>query len=228
LKGAYQEILMARARYPEVPYRGEAEEEPVGRWSRARAPQGPRRWIWVLLLVFMVPLLLGAAVAVFAGRPIAFEVVRRMTVRKLPGVRWTEGADLARWREDPGRPAPVLLDARTSEEYGVSHLPGALRIEPYKPLLRPLRGIPKDTAIVVYSSAGYRGARVASWLTAQGYTNVSNLEGGIFRWVNEGRPVFRNDRPTTEVHPYNPEWGFLLESKYRISAPPIEKRSAAP
>jgi rhodanese-related sulfurtransferase len=219
---------MARAPYPEVPYEGEREEIPGGRWSRGRGPQGSRRWVWVLLLVLVLPLLLGAAVAAFAGRPIAFEVVRRLTVRKLPSVRWTDAAELARWREDPGRPAPVVLDARTAEEYGVSHLPGALRIEPYRPLLRPRRGFPKDTAIVVYSSAGYRGARVASWLAGQGYTNVSNLDGGIFRWANEGRPVFRNDRPTTEVHPYNPKWGLLLESKYRISAPPIEKRSAAP
>jgi rhodanese-related sulfurtransferase len=218
---------MARARYPEVPYEGQGEDAPGGRWSRGRGSQGPRRWLWILLLI-LVPLLLGAAVASFAGRPLAFEVVRRMTVRKLPNVKWIEGAELARWREDPGRPSPVVLDARTSEEYGVSHLAGALRIEPYRPLLRPLRGFSKDTAIVVYSSAGYRGARVANWLAGQGYTNVTNLEGGIFRWANEGRPVFRNDRPIIEVHPYNPKWGLLLESKYRISAPPIEKRSAAP
>ncbi len=218
---------MARTRYPEVPYEGDREDASSGRWGRGRSPEGSRRWLWLLLLL-VVPLLLGAAVAVFAGRPLAFEVVRRMTVRKLPTVKWTDGAELARWREDPGRSSPVVLDARTPEEYGVSHLAGALRIEPYKPLLRPLRGVPKDTAIVVYSSAGYRGARVASWLVGQGYTNVTNLEGGIFRWADEGRPVFRNDRPVTEVHPYNPKWGLLLESKYRIAAPPIEKRSAAP
>ncbi|MEZ0333839.1 MAG: rhodanese-like domain-containing protein [Gemmatimonadales bacterium] len=216
---------MAPAAFPEEEYDDDASS---GRWSRSRGPQGSRRWLWLLLLAILLPLLLGAAVAVFAGRPIAFEAVRRMTVRKLPSVEWIDGAELARWREDPGRAPPVVLDARTPEEYGVSHLAGALRIEPYKPLLRPLRGFPKDTAIVVYSSAGYRGARVASWLAKQGYTEVTNLDGGIFRWANEGRPMFRHDRPTTEVHPYNPKWGLLLESKYRISAPPIEKRSAAP
>jgi hypothetical protein len=40
--------------------------------------------------------------------------------------------------------------------------------------------------------------------------------------------VFRQDRPTTEVHPYTPTWGLLLESSYRIDAPPVEKKSAAP
>ncbi len=105
---------------------------------------------------------------------------------------------------------------------------GAVRIDPFKPSLRPLRGFSKDTAIVLYSSVGYRGARVADFLTRQGYSQVYNLDGGEFRWANEGRPVFRQDRPTVEVHPYNPAWGLLLESQYRIEAPPVEKTSAAP
>jgi rhodanese-related sulfurtransferase len=121
-----------------------------------------------------------------------------------------------------------VLDARTEEEYAVSHLQGAVRIDPYKPSLRPLRGFSKDTAIVLYSSVGYRGARVADFLARQGYSQVYNLEGGEFRWANEGQPVFRQDRPTADVHPYNPTWGLLLESQYRIKAPPVEKKSAAP
>ncbi len=200
----------------------------AGRWSRSRGPRGPRTWLRVLLVVVVVPLLVGAAVAVLAGRPIAFEAIRRLTVRKFPQVKWVDGAELARWREDPGRASPVLLDARTADEYAVGHLAGAARIDPYRPLLRPLRGFPKDTAIVVYSSVGYRGARVASWLAGQGYGGVYNLEAGLFRWANEGRPMFRGDRPILEVHPYDPNWGLLLESRSRISAPPVEKRSAAP
>ena len=200
----------------------------AGRWSRSRGPRGPRTWLRVLLVVVVVPLLVGAAVAVFAGRPIAFEAIRRLTVRKFPDVKWVAGAELARWREDPGRARPVLLDARTADEYAVGHLAEAARMDPYRPLLRPLRGFSKDTAIVVYSSVGYRGARVANWLSGQGYGRVYNLEDGLFGWANEGRPMFRNERPTVEVHPYDPNWGLLLESRYRISAPPVEKRSAAP
>ena len=121
-----------------------------------------------------------------------------------------------------------MLDARTEDEYAVSHLEGAIQIDPYKPSLRPLRGYSKDTTIVVYSSVGYRGARVADFLLRQGYTEVFNLEGGQFLWANQDRPVFRQDRPIAEVHPYNPTWGLLLESRYRIQAPPVEKKSAAP
>jgi len=203
------------------------EEEATGRWSRGRGSRG-RRWAKVALLLFVVPLLVGAGVALVAGRPIAFDVLRRVTDRKFPTGTWVTVNELDRWRADPGRAQPVVLDARTPEEYAVSHLQGAVRIDPYRPSLRPLRGFPKDTAIVLYSSVGYRGARVADFLKRQGYTRVFNLDGGQFRWVNAGRPVFRQDRPTTEVHPYDPTWGLLLESEYRIEAPPVEKKSAAP
>ena len=208
-------------------YEYEEEEEPAGRWSRGRS-EGGRRWLRIVLFLFVIPLLIGAGVAVFAGRPLAFDAIRRLIDRKFPTGQWVDAAELARWRDDPVRAHPVVLDARTEDEFAVSHLEGAVRVDPYRPSLRPLRGFPKDTVVVLYSSVGYRGARVADFLARQGYSRVYNLEGGQFLWANQGRPVFRQDRPTTEVHPYNPTWGFLLESQYRIKAPPVEKKSAAP
>ncbi|HEU5039594.1 MAG TPA: rhodanese-like domain-containing protein [Gemmatimonadales bacterium] len=204
------------------------DEPALGRWSRARAEPPRRRWLAIILGVFVVPLLIGAGVALVAGRPLAFEVVRRMTVRKFPDVQWIAAAEFARWREDPTRPQPVVLDARTQAEYDVSHLKAAARIDPYRPLLRPLRGMPKDTAIAVYSSVGYRAARVAHWLGRQGYTRVYSLDGSLFGWANAERPMFHDDRPTVQVHPYDERWGLMLEKAYRASAEPIMKRSAAP
>jgi 3-mercaptopyruvate sulfurtransferase SseA len=81
---------------------------------------------------------------------------------------------------------------------------------------------------VVYCSVGYRSARVAHWLGGQGYTNVRNLTGSIFQWANEGRPVFRDDRPTNEVHPYDQRWGLLLESRYRATVAEVKTPFAAP
>ena len=41
---------------------------------------------------------------------------------------------------------------------------------------------------------------------------VSNLEGSIFRWSGEGRPlVDPKGKSTRLVHPYNPYWGRLLD-----------------
>ena len=200
-----------------------------GQGLRVRFRRKRRRPGWVIaLLVLVLPLLIGAGVALFAGRPIAFEVVRRMAARRFPDVHWIDPEGLAKWQASDSRAQPVLLDARTADEYAVSHLPGAFRMDPYRPLLRPLRGMSKDTAVIVYSSVGYRAARLAHWLGQQGYNNATALSGSIFAWANEGRPLERNGGPVTQVHPYDDSWKYLLSSDYRIDAPPVEKKSAAP
>jgi rhodanese-related sulfurtransferase len=188
-----------------------------------------RGWVKVLLLIILVPLVVGGVVLFVAGRPLAWEVLQRRTATRFPEVRWITTDQLATWQEDTLQPQPLLLDARTDPEYALSHLKGAIAIDPYRPSLNSLRGIPKDSAIVVYSSAGYRWARVASWLAKSGYTTVVNLAGGIFKWANEDRPLFRDgDRPTAMVHPYDQRWGYLVEGRYRGRAPDVEKQSAAP
>jgi rhodanese-related sulfurtransferase len=204
------------------------EEEPSGRWQRTRRAGGAGRLAKILLLILVVPILLGVGVALVAGRPLAFVVVHRMTTRKFPEVKWIDAAELTRWREDSGRARPLILDARSAPEYAVSHLRDAVWINPARPSLHPLRGLSKDAPIVVYGSVGYRGARVAYWLASQGYSNVQNLSGGLFQWADQGRPVFRDGRPATEVHPYSQRWGLLLESHYRAAAPEVEPHFAAP
>ena len=180
------------------------------------------------LLLIVLPILIGGVVLLVAGRAIAYEVLQRRIARRFPEVRWIRTGELAGWQEDSLRMQPVLLDARTQAEFEVSHLKGAVQIDPYKPSLRSLAGVPKDTPIVVYSSAGYRGARVAAWLGRTGYSNAQNLGSSLFQWVNEGRPLFRGDRPTAVVHPYDRRWGWLLGRDYRAEAPEVERRSAAP
>jgi rhodanese-related sulfurtransferase len=205
-----------------------AEDEGGGRWDRARRSSRGRPWLGAFLVIVVVPILIGAAVMLIAGRGVAFEVVRRLTARKFPDVQWIDAAELARWREDSGRPQPLMLDARTPAEYEVSHLRDAVRIDPGRPSLRPMRGRAMNDPIVVYASVGYRSARVAHWLAAQGYTNVRNLQGSIFEWANEDRPIFRDGRLTQAVHPYDRRWGLLLESRYRAPVPDVETPFAAP
>ncbi|HKU61558.1 MAG TPA: rhodanese-like domain-containing protein [Gemmatimonadales bacterium] len=200
-----------------------------GQTLRVRFRRNRRKPRWLIaLVVFVLPVLVGLGVMLLAGPPIAFEVVRRLATRRFPDVHWIDTKGLAAWLTDTKRVRPVLLDARTRDEYAVSHLPGALRMDPYRPLLRPLRGMSKDTAIVVYSTVGYRGARLVHWLTAQGYNNATALSGSIFAWANEGRPLEREGRPVAQVHPYDDSWKYLLSSDYRIEVPPVEKKSAAP
>lgn len=110
------------------------------------------------------------------------------------------------------QPAPVLLDTREAPEFAVSHLRGA-RLVGYDTFsLATVRHLPKDTAIVVYCSVGARSEKIGVRLRQAGFTNVRNLYGGLFEWVNEGQPVYTAaNQLTTRVHAYAPSWGIWLQ-----------------
>jgi hypothetical protein len=52
-----------------------------------------------------------------------------------------------------------------------------------------------------------------------GYTNVTNLEGSIFAWANQSRPLVQEGKPTDKVHPYNAFWGALLDKSHWARTP---------
>lgn len=113
----------------------------------------------------------------------------------------------------------LLLDAREKGEFKVSHLEGARWIGYDDFDMQRVADIPKDQEIVVYCSVGYRSEKISEKLQAAGFTNVANLYGGIFDWVNNDQPVVdKKEQPTTEVHPYNEDWGqwvFKGEKQYK-------------
>lgn len=138
-----------------------------------------------------------------------------------PKVKRITPPELAAWLQDTQRPAPVLLDVRTAAEYEVSHLKNAERVQPDSPA--SAIQLPKDQPIVTYCSVGYRSGSFAQTLEKAGYTNVRNMEGSIFKWVNQGRPVYREGQEVKKVHPYNKTWGQLLDRERRADVPPDPK-----
>lgn len=162
---------------------------------------------------------LGTGLVPLMPRSLALRIIKRLIARKFPTVQWLNIKDFATWLENPVKPQPIVLDARSEAEYAVSHLKEAEHIDPYHPNLGVLAGVSKDMPIVVYCSVGYRSARIAERLGQAGFSRVYNLEGSIFQWANVGRPVFKDNRPTTFVHPYNALWGRLLLPRYRAQVP---------
>lgn len=158
-------------------------------------------------------------------RSLAFKIIKRLTSRKFPIVEWITTKELAGWLEDPLKPQPIILDARTEAEYAVSHLKNAQRIDPYHSNL-VVSAESKDTPIAVYCSVGYRSARIAEQLKQAGFSHVYNLEGSLFKWANEERPIYTNDHTTPLVHPYNQLWGKLLKPQYRAQVNGVETVSA--
>ena len=77
----------------------------------------------------------------------------------------------------------VILDAREYDEYERSHIVGAHYVGYDDFSKDALAAIPPNQAIVVYCSIGYRSEKIGEKLQKMGYTNVSNLYGSIFEWV---------------------------------------------
>ncbi len=168
-------------------------------------------------------LIVTALIVLVAGygavRTSAFQwfMLRASLRSQFPEMRWISTNELADWLEDRQRKPPILLDVRTEAEWNVSHLPGARRVDPGASSEAALPNVSKGAAIVTYCAVGYRSGNLASRLRAAGFTNVQNLDGGIFQWANEHRPLVRDGEPVTRVHPYDQFWGRLLSKDVRAA-----------
>ena len=162
----------------------------------------------------LLALLLLAASAVSCERAAQADGMTWAGIKELVRMRFPAAPQLAVddlvGRLGSGAPPPLLVDVREPEEYAVSHLPGAINAQGDAIAeLIDQRGGGRD--VVLYCSVGYRSSREAEKLVEKGYDRIFNLEGSIFEWANAGHPVVRDDSPTEQVHPFDDEWGQLLE-----------------
>ena len=74
-----------------------------------------------------------------------------------------------------------LIDTRTSNEFELGSIPGAVNI-PLDDIRERVNEIPKDKEIVVFCAVGLRGYVAARSLKLLGYDNVFNLSGGYKTW----------------------------------------------
>ena len=132
---------------------------------------------------------------------------------RFPDVSHLSTSSLASWLRDAQRPAPQLVDARSEEEFVVSHLPSAQRIDPESFAPAALSALDPNRPVVVYCSAGYRGSTLARLFQNAGRRDVWNLEGGIFAWANAGLPLECAGQPVQRVHPYSRIFSRLLKPR---------------
>ncbi|PAX60420.1 rhodanese-like domain-containing protein [Brunnivagina elsteri] len=93
-------------------------------------------------------------------RDILFKIINILIKLKFPKVQQISIQELAEWLANTNTNQKIeplhLLDVRTQEEYTVSHLQNAERVDFNKSDWVNRLSISLDTAIVVYCSIGYR------------------------------------------------------------------------
>ncbi len=111
----------------------------------------------------------------------------------------------------------LFLDARENKEFNVSHIQNARYVGDKEFSIAAIADVKKEQPIVVYCSIGKRSEDITLKIEKAGYTNVQNLYGGIFEWVNQGHPIYDNqDNRTDSVHAYSHFWGRWLDKGVKV------------
>ena len=120
----------------------------------------------------------------------------------------------------------LLVDCRRPDEYQISRIPNATNIH-FKcsddDLKTALAEVDPNVTIVNYCSLGYRSGVMTKRILDLDLDNVAkdkvyNLEGSIFKWAEEERPLLDfKEQPTKFVHPFSYKFAIptLSRSKWK-------------
>jgi Rhodanese-related sulfurtransferase len=148
------------------------------------------------------------------------------TIRsRFPKVRQLCTTQLNKWLlVDNDTSAVLLVDVREKEEQDISSIKNAMQITPSDGTGLILTKIESCSVekVVAFCSVGYRSCALIQQL----YNDLKNkdrldielynLEGGLFKWANEDKPIVNSkDIDTKYVHPYSVIWGKFLNTDRR-------------
>lgn len=103
-------------------------------------------------------------------------------------MRLATADEVAALASAPG--GPLLVDARSPEEYAEGHVPGAINV-PFNEVAARVAELEAGRArgIVTYCEHGPRSMLAQRALAKAGFTNLAQLEGDMSEWRRSGRPV---------------------------------------
>jgi len=111
----------------------------------------------------------------------------------------------------------IVLDVREPGEHAESAVPGSVLL-PLDQLRSPegLASLPRDVALVLHCAQGPRAVAAATVLAADGFTDLTLLEGGIVAWdaaVAEGAAPGSGQKWSTQWSgTWSPEWSVEARS----------------
>lgn len=117
----------------------------------------------------------------------------------------------------------LVFDVRGDDEYSVSHLAGAFRIDPSadrQQFIDDRRAAVKHHIVVFYCTSSGRSQSFADGvlhdLIDAGARNVVVLAGGIVAWSNARLPLVSRAGPTDHVHPHDAETAKSLDRGWLV------------
>jgi rhodanese-related sulfurtransferase len=88
-------------------------------------------------------------------------------------------------------PNMKVVDVRAPGERAAKSIEHSVHI-PLQRLLEGVETMPKDTPLLVHCAGGYRSSIAASLLQRAGFTNVTELAGGLAAWEASGQAMKRH------------------------------------
>ena len=92
--------------------------------------------------------------------------------------------ELAAWIANAAHEKPVLLDVREPWEFQICRIDGSFNI-PMHTIPGKLSELDAAQSIVCICHHGVRSRQVALFLERNGFTQTSNLEGGVHAWAQQ-------------------------------------------
>ena len=98
--------------------------------------------------------------------------------------------DLACWRADTLREAPLLVDVREPWEYAFCRIDCSVSM-PLGEIASRHSELPRDRPLVLICHHGRRSQHAAMLLAGAGFSQVHNLQGGVEAWAAEVDPAMK-------------------------------------
>lgn len=107
-------------------------------------------------------------------------------------VEGVQVVDVATYEKQLKSPEIQLIDVRTPEEYSQGHIENAKNINIMaNDFDAQVVSLDKNKPVMVYCKSGGRSARASERLKELGFTNITDLEGGITNWKSEDKPIVK-------------------------------------
>ena len=109
------------------------------------------------------------------------------------GSATTVNLNVSEFSQKITEPGVIIVDVRTPEEFASGHIEGALNIDFNSGnFANEITRLNPSETYAVYCRSGSRSGQAASIMHKAGFHDVSNLNGGVIDWTNDGLPLVIN------------------------------------